>query len=30
MYEVIYYSDNDDNPILNFLLKLSDKEQAKY
>ena len=29
MYEVIYYSDNDDNPILNFLLKLSDKEQAK-
>ncbi len=29
MYEVVYYSDNGENPILNFLLTLSDKEQAK-
>lgn len=37
MYEVIYYSDDANNPILDFLLKLSDKDidlalkrQAKY
>lgn len=29
MYEVIYFSDNGKSPILNFLLKLSVKEQAK-
>lgn len=29
MYEVTYYSDDANNPILDFLLKLSDKEQAK-
>jgi len=30
MYEVVYYSSNGENPVLNFLLTLSDKEQAKY
>ena len=30
MYEIVYYSDdNGENPVLNFILTLSDKEQAK-